>query len=85
MRRLILNRLIFINSLCKSFIFGDLKLHLYCFLICTHLPVRWIDNKSLGQGHLFTGGFLGFDNISVFDRSSPPLRKGFHLAQVGML
>ena len=43
---------------------------------------RWIENKSIGDSKLFSGGFLGLDNISVFNRSKAPLKNGFHLAQV---
>jgi len=38
----------------------------------------WINRKD-GDGHnIFEGGFLGLDNISVFDRSQP-LPPGFSL------
>jgi hypothetical protein len=29
----------------------------------------WINRKDIAGKHLFAGGFLGFDNISLFDRS----------------
>jgi hypothetical protein len=31
----------------------------------------WVNRKDVEGNHLFTGGFLGLDNIGVFDRSSP--------------
>lgn len=31
----------------------------------------WINRKDLDGKHLFSGGFLGLDNIGVFDRSQP--------------
>lgn len=31
----------------------------------------WINRKDVGDKHLFSGGFLGLDNIGVFDRSKP--------------
>jgi hypothetical protein len=31
----------------------------------------WVNRKDLMGRNLFTGGFLGLDNIGVFDRSSP--------------
>ncbi len=31
----------------------------------------WINRKDVGNNHLFSGGFLGLDNIGVFDRSQP--------------
>jgi hypothetical protein len=40
----------------------------------------WVNRKDLGGHHLFAGGFLGLDNIGVFDRSKP-LPTGGHLEQ----
>jgi hypothetical protein len=40
----------------------------------------WVNRKDLDGKNLFTGGFLGLDNIGVFDRSSP-LPTGGHLEQ----
>ena len=31
----------------------------------------WVNRKDLHGKHLFSGGFLGLDNIGVFDRSRP--------------
>src|SRR5690606_30799382 len=31
----------------------------------------WVNRKDTDGNHLFTGGFLGLDNIGVFDRSKP--------------
>ncbi len=31
----------------------------------------WVNRKDLRGKHLFSGGFLGLDNIGVFDRSQP--------------
>ena len=31
----------------------------------------WVNRKDPGGKHLFSGGFLGLDNIGVFDRSKP--------------
>jgi len=31
----------------------------------------WVNRKDLEGNHLFSGGFLGLDNIGVFDRSKP--------------
>ena len=31
----------------------------------------WVNRKDLDGRHLFAGGFLGLDNIGVFDRSQP--------------
>ena len=46
---------------------------------------RWNENLTVCGTNLFTGGFLGLDNISVFNRSKPPLKGGFFLAQVSIL
>ncbi|CAG0973688.1 hypothetical protein PHYC_01387 [Phycisphaerales bacterium] len=40
----------------------------------------WVNRKDPGGKHLFSGGFLGLDNIGVFDRSRP-LPTGGHLEQ----
>jgi hypothetical protein len=40
----------------------------------------WVNRKDLGGKNLFAGGFLGLDNIGVFDRSRP-LPTGGHLEQ----
>ncbi len=40
----------------------------------------WVNRKDLLGKHIFSGGFLGLDNIGVFDRSKP-LPTGGHLHQ----
>jgi hypothetical protein len=40
----------------------------------------WVNRKDLEGKNLFSGGFLGLDNIGVFDRSAP-LPTGGHLNQ----
>jgi hypothetical protein len=40
----------------------------------------WVNRKDLEGKHVFGGGFLGLDNIGVFDRSRP-LPTGGHLEQ----
>jgi len=40
----------------------------------------WVNRKDVKGRHLFAGGFLGLDNIGVFDRSRP-LPRGGHLNQ----
>ena len=40
----------------------------------------WINRKDADGNNVFEGGFLGLDNISVFDRSQP-LPSGFSLKQ----
>jgi len=40
----------------------------------------WVNRKDIGGRNIFSGGFLGLDNIGVFDRSSP-LPTGGHLEQ----
>ncbi len=40
----------------------------------------WVNRKDLNGKHIFAGGFLGLDNIGLFDRSKP-LPCGHSLAQ----
>ena len=40
----------------------------------------WINQKDIRNNHVFSGGFLGLDNIGIFDRSKP-LPTGGHLEQ----
>ena len=40
----------------------------------------WVNRKDIEGNNLFAGGFLGLDNIGVFDRSQP-LPTGGHLQQ----
>ncbi len=40
----------------------------------------WVNRKDAGGKNIFQGGFLGLDNIGVFDRSAP-LPTGGHLEQ----
>jgi hypothetical protein len=40
----------------------------------------WVNRKDVQGRHLFSGGFLGLDNIGVFDRSKP-LPDGYQLEQ----
>ncbi len=40
----------------------------------------WVNRKDISGKHIFAGGFLGLDNIGVFDRSRP-LPTGGHLEQ----
>jgi mannosylglycerate hydrolase MGH1-like protein len=40
----------------------------------------WVNRKDAGGKNVFQGGFLGLDNIGVFDRSAP-LPTGGHLEQ----
>ena len=40
----------------------------------------WVNRKDLDGNHIFSGGFLGLDNIGVFDRSRP-LPSGGRLEQ----
>jgi hypothetical protein len=40
----------------------------------------WVNRKDTDGNNVFQGGFLGFDNIGVFDRSAP-LPTGGHIEQ----
>ena len=46
-----------------------------------HSVFRWVNRKDPDGKNIFEGGFLGLDNIGVFDRSKP-LPIGGRLAQV---
>ena len=37
----------------------------------------WVNRKDAEGNHLFSGGFLGLDNVGVFDRSKPLPTGGF--------
>ncbi len=41
----------------------------------------WVNRKDVEGRNAFQGGFLGMDNISVFDRSHPNLMDGHRLEQ----
>ena len=59
---------------------GDIDFLRYAF---TKLVVNftwWVNRKDQGENNVFQGGFLGLDNIGVFDRSSP-LPTGGYLDQ----
>ena len=41
----------------------------------------WVNRKDLTGNHIFAGGFLGLDNIGVFDRDKPILPAGSYIDQ----
>lgn len=41
----------------------------------------WINRKDSEGNNIFQGGFLGLDNIGLFDRSAPPFPSGGRLEQ----
>lgn len=45
---------------------------------------RWVNRKDPDGRNIFAGGFLGLDNIGIFDRSKPLPTGGF-LEQVCLL
>lgn len=59
---------------------GDTEFLKYAFSKLLINFTWWINRKDEGGNNLFQGGFLGLDNISVFDRSSA-LPTGGHLEQ----
>ncbi|MBD2089832.1 glucosidase [Microcoleus sp. FACHB-1515] len=59
---------------------GDLNFLKYAFSKLLINFTWWVNRKDENGNNLFQGGFLGLDNISVFDRSSP-LPTGGHLEQ----
>lgn len=59
---------------------GDIEFLKYAFSKLLINFTWWVNRKDEGGNNLFQGGFLGLDNIGVFDRSSP-LPTGGHLEQ----
>src|SRR5205823_8712639 len=49
---------------------GDLKFLSYAFSKLLMNFTWWVNRKDPGGKNVFEGGFLGLDNIGVFDRSS---------------
>jgi hypothetical protein len=59
---------------------GDLQFLTYAFSKLLVNFTWWLNRKDRAGNNLFEGGFLGLDNIGVFDRSAP-LPSGGHLEQ----
>jgi len=59
---------------------GDLKFLQEAFQKLSLNFTWWVNRKDPGGKNIFGGGFLGLDNIGVFDRSAP-LPTGGHLEQ----
>jgi hypothetical protein len=59
---------------------GDLDFLTYAFSKLLVNFTWWLNRKDREGNNLFEGGFLGLDNIGVFDRSAP-LPGGGHLEQ----
>jgi len=59
---------------------GDIEFLKYAFSKLLINFTWWVNRKDEGGNNLFQGGFLGLDNIGVFDRSSP-LPTGGYLEQ----
>ena len=41
----------------------------------------WVNRKDAENRNVFDGGFLGLDNIAIFDRNQPLPIAGAHLSQ----
>jgi hypothetical protein len=50
---------------------GDLAFLKFCFEKLSLNFTWWVNRKDEDGNNVFSGGFLGLDNIGVFDRSSP--------------
>jgi hypothetical protein len=59
---------------------GDLGFLKFCFEKLSLNFTWWVNRKDVDGNNVFSGGFLGLDNIGVFDRSSA-LPTGGHLEQ----
>ncbi len=56
---------------------GDLDFLKHCFMKLLLNFTWWVNRKDTRGKNLFSGGFLGLDNIGVFDRSKPLPTGGF--------
>ena len=52
-------------------------IHIRFCIIDALLNFRWVNRKDPEGRNIFAGGFLGLDNIGVFDRSKPLPTGGF--------
>jgi len=59
---------------------GDLDFLKVCFNKLVLYFTWWVNRKDAGDRNVFQGGFLGLDNIGVFDRSAP-LPTGGYITQ----
>jgi hypothetical protein len=59
---------------------GDSAFLKFCFEKLSLNFTWWVNRKDVKGNNVFSGGFLGLDNIGVFDRSSP-LPTGGYLEQ----
>jgi hypothetical protein len=59
---------------------GDLDFLKFCFEKLSLNITWWVNRKDVDGNNVFSGGFLGLDNIGVFDRSSA-LPTGGYLEQ----
>jgi hypothetical protein len=59
---------------------GDVGFLKFCFEKLSLNFTWWVNRKDPSGNNVFSGGFLGLDNIGVFDRSSP-LPTGGYLEQ----
>ena len=60
------------HSQFHIFLVTTSQLHIPSLCICTHMPAcRWVNRKDPNGKNIFSGGFLGLDNIGIFDRSRP--------------
>jgi hypothetical protein len=59
---------------------ADLTFLKFCFEKLSLNFTWWVNRKDVNGNNVFSGGFLGLDNIGVFDRSSP-LPTGGNLEQ----
>src|SRR5262249_61329277 len=59
---------------------GYLRFLNFCFQKLSLNFTWWVNRKDVSGNNIFSGGFLGLDNIGVFDRSAP-LPTGGHLEQ----
>jgi hypothetical protein len=71
---------IYLNDKERSNGVGDIEFLKYAFSKLLVNFTWWVNRKDRNGNNVFEGGFLGLDNIGVFDRSSP-LPTGGYLEQ----
>jgi hypothetical protein len=69
-----------VYQITKNAGFRDREFLARCFQKLLLNFTWWVNRKDVRGRHVFTGGFLGLDNIGIFDRSKP-LPTGGHLEQ----
>lgn len=68
--KILISLSVFSRSSCSTS-HGKLSGHSPCRVIADDLMSRWVNRKDFDGKNVFEGGFLGLDNIGIFNRSEP--------------